>query len=452
MPHRDDITAASRRATLLESLRETYGKSRTKDRHVRPANPEKIDSYDFSKHAAYSEVRIAKAAARTLSLASPFFRVSEAARPCEVRINGRWVINFASYDYLGLNQSEAVRLAVEAGTRDWGVSATASRLVGGERTAHVGLEKQLAEFVGTESALALVSGHATNVAIIRTLVGPGDLVLVDSLAHNSIYEGIRASGANHVSFPHNDADWVNEYLKKNAGGYGNTLVIVEGLYSMDGDTPALAHFVKVKQRHRSWLMIDEAHSIGVLGATGRGICEERDVNSRDVEIIMGTLSKSLCSCGGFVAGSESLIDLLRYKAPGFVYSVGLSAPNTAAAQAALTKISAHPEYVSELRNACVEFFSIARSLSLNTGESEGFAICPVIIGDSLRAVWVSNRLLTKGFNVLPIITPAVPDRSARLRFFINRKHRPEDMRVALEATADLIKHSSSMSVQDLAAG
>ena len=452
MSHPDNAPGAKRRSQLLDRLRETHGRARPQATSRRSVAGEIAGSFDFSRHAAYSEVKIAKAAGETLSLASPFFRTAEDVRPTELKIDGRWVKNFASYDYLSLNQSRAVRSAVKERVDDWGISATASRLVGGERALHAALEEQLASFIGTENALVMVSGHATNMAILRTLLAPGDLILVDALAHNSIYEGIRASGAAHVTFPHNNLDWVDEYLAANRSRYKNALIAIEGLYSMDGDTPNLPGFIDVKQRHRTWLMVDEAHSIGVLGATGRGICEERGVDPHNVEIIMGTLSKSFCSCGGFVAGSEALTDLLRYKAPGFVYSVGLSTPNTAAAQASLQEISEHPEYVVELREKCAEFQSIAKSLNLNTGDSEGFAVCPVIIGDSLRSVWVSNQLLESGYNVLPIITPAVPDRSARLRFFLNRDHDMIIIRSVLEETARLIDQATSMSVMDLASG
>ncbi|MBT8460231.1 MAG: pyridoxal phosphate-dependent aminotransferase family protein, partial [Boseongicola sp.] len=288
MPQKDDTSNATQRVKLLGSLRKSYGSSRPKleDRPAR--KKDRASSFDFSRHAAYSEVRIARAAAETLSLASPFFRVSEGVRGTEVMISGRWVTNFASYDYLSLNQSSAVCQAVKDDVDDWGVSATASRLVGGERKGHADLEKRLADFVGTESTLTMVSGHATNLAVIRTLLGAGDLILVDALAHNSIYEGIRASGASHVTFPHNDYDWVDQYLTTNGARYENTLIAVEGLYSMDGDTPDLPKFVEIKQRHEAWLMVDEAHSLGVLGANGKGICEESGVDPRQIEVIMGT--------------------------------------------------------------------------------------------------------------------------------------------------------------------
>ncbi len=452
MPHQNSAGKARDRASLLDSLRENQGNKRVGIGGGRVAEVRKAPAFDFSHHPAYEEVRIARAAAETLSLASPYFRVSSEVRSTEVKIADRWVTNFASYDYLSLNLSDAVRDAVTSAVRTAGVSATASRLVGGEREEHVTLERRIAEFIGTQSALAMVSGHATNMAVIRTLLGSRDLVLIDSLAHNSIYEGVLASGAARVSFPHNDATWVEEHLATHRASFDNVLIVTEGLYSMDGDTPDLARFVDIKRRNGAWLMIDEAHSIGVLGKTGRGICEEQGVDPRDVEIIMGTLSKSFCSCGGFVAGSANLIDLLRYKAPGFVYSVGLSTPNVAAALAALDLISAAPDYVASLREYCAMFKESANKLGLDTGTCEGFAVCPVVLGDSLKTVWLSNQLLDAGFNVLPIIAPAVPDKRARLRFFLNRNHQPETMQAVLQTTAELLDRASSMSVTDLVGG
>ena len=452
MPQLSSTPKSSEQRSLLDNLRELHaGKRPAKPPRATPADADG-SAFDFSTHPAYSEVKIAKAAGTALGLRSPFFRVAEAVEGTGIKIDGRWVKNFASYDYLSLNRSEAVRERACAAIGEWGVSATASRLVGGERTLHADLETRLARFIGTEAALAMVSGHATNLAVIKTLLGANDLVLVDSLAHNSIYEGIRASGAAHATFPHNDFRWVDDHLSDMRSRFNNVLIVVEGLYSMDGDVPDLAGFVQVKKRHGAWLMVDEAHSLGVLGATGRGICEAQSIAPEQVEVIMGTLSKSFCSCGGFIAGSHALIDLLRYRAPGFVYSVGLSSPNAAAASAALDQLDAEPERVRELRTLCLAFREKATALGLDVGESQGYAICPVIIADSLKAVWIANRLLDAGFNVLPIIAPAVPDKSARLRFFLNRAHDEASIDAVLAATAALREKVNSMSITEMAAG
>lgn len=452
MSHPARPNDAVKNSALLDNLRQTHAKRRPMPLKEKPSPAKNAGAYDFSRHPAYGEVKIAKAAAETLSLGSPFFRVTDDVRSTALHIDGTWLSNFASYDYLSLNLSDAVRSAAAQAVSEFGVSATASRLVGGERSLHKTLETKISDFMGTKASLVLVSGHATNMAIIRTLLGAGDLIVVDALAHNSIYEGVLASGAAHVTFPHNDFDWVERYLERVRLDFKNVLIVVEGLYSMDGDTPDLKRAVDLKDHNGAWLMVDEAHSIGVLGATGRGICEEQGVDPNRIEIIMGTLSKSFCSCGGFVTGSEALIDLMRYKAPGFVFSVGLSTPNTAAAIAAIETISAEPERVQRLREVGKEFVSIARELDLDTGDSEGFAVCPVIIGDSLKAVWIANQLMSRGFNVLPIIAPAVPNQSARLRFFLNHDHTASMMRAVLKETRDLVDQVKTLSVVDMGTG
>lgn len=438
------------RYSVVESLRGLHGQTR----HVPTAGvtPKPLinsAATDFRTLPAHRAVQLAQAAAEALGLPSPFFREIEKTEDTRVQIDGRWVDNFASYDYLSLNRSAPVALAVEQAVRSHGVSATASRLVGGNHCLHGILERALAGFVGSEAALAFVSGHATNQALLRTLVGPKDLVAVDALAHNSVFEGIRISGAEHFTFPHNDWEALDRRLTDVREAFGRVLIVVEGLYSMDGDLPDLESFVAVKLRHSAWLMVDEAHSLGVLGPSGRGICEETGVDPRAIDVIMGTLSKSLCSAGGFVAGSQDLIDLMRYQAPGFVYSVGLSIPNTAAALAALLALQGDASPVGRLRQIGLYFQSQAAALGLDTGLAQGTAISPIIIGDSLKAVWISARLLESGFNVLPIIAPAVPERSARLRFFLNAEHRKEQVDAVLERVAELVAEANSSSFSGL---
>lgn len=395
----------------------------------------------FSDLEAHERISLAKNAAARFGLPSPFFREIETSLGTHVTIAGASVINFAAYDYLSLNQSGGLVEAVQNATARWGVSATASRLVGGEHAYHRALERDLAAFLGTEDAVTFVSGYLTNASAIRTLVSQGDLVLVDARAHHSIYEGIRISGAEHLSFPHNDDSWVERYLDVNRARFRHVLIVIEALYSMDGDLPDLCRFANLKDQFGAWLMVDEAHSIGVLGKTGRGLCEEQDVPPERIDVRMGTLSKAFCSCGGFLAGTRELTDLLRYTAPGFVYSVGLSAPNAAAAAHALSVLDREPHRVARLRELSRHFQTLARQLGLDTGDSAAFAVQPILIGDSLRATWISNMLLAEGFNVLPIIAPAVPNQGARLRFFLNAAHDETMLRDALAATAALVERS-----------
>ena len=397
---------------------------------------------DFSTLSHLKQVSIARGTGSVLGFENPFFRRIERLDGIRAMIGGAWIQNFASYDYLSLNNDPRIAAAVADAVKDFGVSATASRLVGGDRPLHGELETRLARFLGTEDAIVTVSGHATNLAIIRTLMGPGDLVVADAFAHNSVFEGIRASGAAHATFAHNDLDQLSEKLDKTRDRYERVLIVAEGLYSMDGDVPDLAGLIALKERHEAWLMLDEAHALGVLGSEGRGSAEEAGIDVGKIDILMGTLSKALCSCGGYVAGCRDLVDALRYAAPGFVYSVGLSVPNAAAANAALHILEQEPERVAALRARSGQFRAAAQSAGLDTGGARGFAVAPVIIGDSLRAVWASNALLDRGVNALPIIAPAVPNKSARLRFFLNAHHPEEVVAKAVALTAEVVSEAA----------
>ena len=194
----------------------------------------------------------------------------------------------------------------------------------GERLLHQELEQEIVEFLGVEDCIVYVSGHATNVTTIGHLFNSQDLIFYDSLSHNSILQGCALSGAKTVPFPHNNWQALNEMLQDQRQHYRRVLIVIEGIYSMDWGYPALPRFIELKQRHKALLMVDEAHSIGVLGQQGRGISEFFVLQPADVDLWMGTLSKAFASCGGYIAGSKALVNYLKYTAPGFVYSVGLS--------------------------------------------------------------------------------------------------------------------------------
>ena len=213
---------------------------------------------------------------------------------------------------------------------------------------------------------------------------------------------------------------------------------MEGVYSMDGDFPQLPKFIDVKQRYKSWLMVDEAHSIGTMGKTGRVISEHFGIDPRSVDIWIVTLSKSFGSCGGYIAGCQELVEYLRYTAPGFVFSVGLSPPNAAASLASLAVLRKHPERVQTLQARAKLFLSEAKRYRLNTGESGQTAVIPLITGNSLHALLLSRKLFEKGINVQPILYPAVEESAARLRFFINSTHSEEQIRYAVAAAAEAL--------------
>jgi 8-amino-7-oxononanoate synthase len=371
---------------------------------------------------------------REYQVADPFFREQEGRAGATTWIDGREVLNFSSYDYLGLNHVPSVAAAAKVAIDQYGTSVSASRLVAGERRILRDLERRLADVYDAEDAVAFVSGHATNVGVISTLMRPQDLVLYDSLCHSSILVGTKLSGAVRRAFPHNDLAALERMLEEAAADYERVLIVVEGLYSMDGDVPDLKRLVEIKRRHGAWLMVDEAHALGVLGATGRGLAEHTGVDPHEVDIWMGTLSKTLAGAGGYIAGSASLIELLKLSVPGFIYSVGLSPPLAGAAIESLAVMAREPERTERLKRNGALFLETARAAGLDTGLGEGYAVCPVLIGDSLRAAKLCEVLLQEGINVSPIIYPAVPIQAARLRFFITSAHTEEQIRTAVATT------------------
>jgi 8-amino-7-oxononanoate synthase len=401
---------------------------------ARPSSASSPKAADFTQLPAYQELKTQRGAAALLQIDDPFFRTHDARAGATSRIASRQVVNFASYDYLGLNQHPDVGAAAKAAIDAFGTSVSASRLVAGERPFHRELEAKIASFYGVENAVAFVSGHATNVTAISALVGRNDLVITDALIHNSAVVGAELSGAARRSFPHSDLQALETILAESRAQHRNVLIAVEGLYSMDGDVPDLPRLIDIKNRHGAWLMVDEAHALGVLGARGRGIAEHFGIDPRGVDIWMGTLSKTLASCGGFIAGSTALVDILKCSGSGFVYSVGMAPPVAAAAIAAFDLIDREPERIARLQENCTAFLAKAKAAGLDTGLGQGFAVVPIMVGDSLRAAKLAERLLDHGINVMPIVYPAVPMQAARLRFFISAEHTEEQIDTAIAAT------------------
>ncbi len=389
----------------------------------------------FDTMPGYQQVAILRQMREQLHIASPFFRVHDGVAGATTQIGDKTYVNFANYNYLGFSGSADVSARAKAAIDQFGTSASASRMVAGERPVHAALERALAALYDVDDCVAFVSGHATNVTVIGALFGPSDLVVHDALAHNSVVQGAQLSGAKRLTFPHNDWQALDELLARVRGDYRRVLIAIEGLYSMDGDYPQLDRFIEIKRRHAAFLMVDEAHSLGVLGETGRGVREHFGIDGRDVDIWMGTLSKTLGGCGGFIAGEQALIDILRHLAPGFLYSVGLAPALAAASLASIEGMLAEPQRVAQLRERGRQFLDEAAGIGLNTGTSAGYAVIPVITGSSRKAVEWSNALFERGINVQPIFYPAVEEKLARLRFFICSTHTSDHVHAAIDALA-----------------
>lgn len=393
--------------------------------------PEKF--YRFHLHPGYQQLRVIHDTAAKLGVGNPYFKVHDGIAGVTTRIGGREFLNFASYNYLGLCGDPRVSRAAKEAIDTYGTSVSASRLVAGERGIHRELEQAIAAAYEAEDAAVFVSGHATNVTVIGHLFGPRDLILHDALIHNSVLQGIRLSGAHRLPYPHGDWAALDSILADQRRRYERVLIVIEGLYSMDGDYPDLPRFVDVKRKHRALLMVDEAHSFGVMGKTGLGIREHFGWPSRSVDIWMGTLSKSLASCGGFIAGETALVEHLKFLASGFLYSVGMAPPVAASALAALQCMRAEPERVTTLQQRGVFFRDSARAAGVDVGNCAGFSIVPVITGSSAKAVRLSHALFERGIHVQPILYPAVPEKAARLRFFLNSGHTEEQIRETVRA-------------------
>lgn len=410
------------------------------ERHTRKGIPEgqeiPEEYYRFDRTQEYLQLRQKIGLYEATGMPNPFFHVHERVTNDTTQIAGRELINFSSYNYLGTSGDPAVSQAAKDAVDHFGTSVSASRLVSGEKSLHRELERAIASFVGAQDAIVYVGGHATNETTIGHLFGPGDLILHDALAHNSILQGAILSGARRRSFPHNDYRVLDELLTELRRQYRRVLVAIEGVYSMDGDYPDLPKFIEVKKRHKAFLMVDEAHSMGVMGPHGRGIGEFYEVDSGDVDLWMGTLSKAMGSCGGYIAGCREVVEYLKYTAPGFVYSVGLSPPNAAAALASLKLIEEEPDRVARLMDRSKEFLALAKELGLNTGTSHNTPVVPVITGNSLVALQLSQALRDRGINVQPIMYPAVEEKAARLRFFITALHTSEQVRTTVNAVSE----------------
>ncbi|GAB2997228.1 type I polyketide synthase [Mycobacterium bourgelatii] len=392
--------------------------------------------YDISEFAEVKALAERIAHVEAAGIENPYFVVNDGITDATSIVNGVEVINFSSFNYLGMSGHPAVAEAMTDAVRRWGSSCSASRLLAGEKPIHRDLELELAKLLGTQDALALVNGHATNVTVIGHLLGEGDLVIHDSLAHDSIVQGCKLSGATRRPFPHNNPAALDEVLTNIRHQYRRVLIIIEGVYSQDGDIADLPAFIDVKRKHQALLMIDEAHSIGVLGATGGGIGEYFDVDRGAVELWSGTMSKALAACGGYVAGTNELIQYLKYTTPGFIFSGGIPPSIAAAALAAIRTMHSEPEHLVRLRELSMLFLRLAREAGLDTGDSLGTPIVPCIVGDSMTALKLSNALLKRGVNVNPILYPAVPEDKARLRFFITSCHSEDQIRYTIKVLTE----------------
>lgn len=368
-----------------------------------------------------------------LKVINPYFQPHQGINGNRVRIRDREYINFSSYNYLGLSGDPDVSNAAKAAIDQYGTSVSASRVASGEIPLHGDLEREIAGMVGVDACLVFNSGWGTNVTTIGSLCNENDLLLHDAFIHNSTLTGCMLAGGRRMAFPHNDMVALASLLEAHRANYQRVFIFVEGVYSMDGDIVDLPALLQLKEQYQCILMVDEAHSFGVIGKDGRGVSQHFNVDPGRVDIWMGTLSKSLASCGGYIAGSRGLIDYLKYAMPGFVYSAGITPQDTAAALAALRKLRMEPQRVRTASARASYFHRLTSAAGFNTGSSGDAAIVPVILGNSDLAMALSDALFRHGIIVHPIGYPAVEHAAARLRFFISSLHTEEEIVRTVEA-------------------
>lgn len=356
-------------------------------------------------------------------------RIISTPQGVEINVDGKALINFSSNDYLGLaNHPDIIRSFKEAADK-YGVGSGSAHLICGHSQCHHALEQELAEFTGRERALLFSTGYMANMGVISALLGRGDQVFQDRLNHASLLDGGLLSGARFKRYLHNDiADLANKIKPIE----GRTLIVTDGIFSMDGDIAPLVKLAALAADKNAWLMVDDAHGLGVLGKTGAGVLQDISLTQQDVPILMGTLGKGLGTFGAFVAGSEVLIETLIQKARSYVFTTALPAAVAEATRTSLKLVITENWRRDKLNSLITRFQTGASQLGLPVMLSST-AIQPVLIGESQRALEISEVLLNKGFLVTAIRPPTVPKDEARLRITFSANHQEQHIDQLLDA-------------------
>jgi 8-amino-7-oxononanoate synthase len=354
--------------------------------------------------------------------------ISELRGGARVLVNGREMGMYASYSYLGLVGHPHINRAAKQAIDHYGTGTHGVRTLAGSLVIHEELEETIAAFKRAEAAITYTSGYATNLSVISTLLGRNDYVISDKLNHASIVDGCMMSGAKFLRFRHNDMPALESRLQQIPDG-STKLVVSDAVFSMDGDLVDFPGMVELCRKYHAWLMIDEAHSVGVLGKTGRGI-EEHFGMEGAIDINMGTLSKTIPSVGGYVAGRKDLVDYLRHSSRAYIFSAALPPAQAAAAKAAFDVILDEPWRVDKLRLNSRQFIDGLKQRGFSTLFTET-AIVPVICGEDQTAYRMTREAQHRDVFVLPVVSPAVPPELARLRATVTAAHEPQEIERAM---------------------
>ena len=362
-------------------------------------------------------------------------RVVENPQGRELQVSGRRLLNFCSNDYLGLANDPRVREAFKQGVDDWGVGSGASHLICGHTRAHHELEEALADFVGRPRALLFSTGYAANMGAINSLVGVGDFVFQDRLNHASLLDGGWISRATVAWFEHGDTGDLARQLHSVAAQSGGKLVVSDGIFSMDGDACAVDQLIQVAREHSAWIMIDDAHGLGVYGENGCGLVDPRRYSTGDIPVLVGTLGKAFGTAGAFVAGEASLIELLVHKARNYVFSTALPSAVAVATLRSL-EIAIDEEWRRDRLRALIQQFREGlQNIGLAVGSSHS-PIQPLVVGAPETAVQFSAALEQRGILISAIRPPTVPEGTSRLRITLTAAHTPGDVDRLLDALSE----------------
>jgi glycine C-acetyltransferase len=358
-----------------------------------------------------------------------YLQAAEAVEGSHVTIKGRRMLQFASYAYLNLLGHPKIQAAAQAALEEFGSGTHGVRVLAGTTRIHVELEQTIAKFKGTDDAIALSSGYVTNLGTIAALLGRNDVVISDKLNHASIVDGCLLSRAKFVRFEHNNMESLEKALVE-APKRAGKLVVVDAVFSMDGDVINLPEVSRLCRKHNALLMVDEAHSLGVLGETGRGIQQHFGLEENQIDIQMGTLSKTIPSVGGYIAGNTELITYLRHSIRAFVFSAALPPAAAAAATTSFEVIEGEPERVKTLQANVNYFINGLQERGFNTLNTET-PIVPIIAGDDERAWMMAKLSQEQDIFVLPIVSPAVPAGTSRIRANVTAGHTLEEIEQAM---------------------
>ena len=366
----------------------------------------------------------------------PYFRVIESDQDTEVVINGKKVLMFGSNAYLGLTNHPKIKEASIAAIKKYGTGCAGSRFLNGTLDLHIELEKRLAEFVGKQDAIIYSTGFQVNLGVVSCVTGREDYILWDELDHASIIEGHRLSFSQKMKFKHNDMESLEAQLAKCEPNKVK-LIVVDGVFSMEGDVANLPEIVRLAKKYNANVMVDEAHGLGVFGRQGRGTCDHFGVVD-DVDLIMGTFSKSLASIGGFIAADEEIINYLRHNSRSYIFSASSTPSATAAALAALNIMIAEPERIENLWTITNYALDGFRSMGLEIGHTSS-PIIPLFVRDNDKTFTVTRDLFDEGIFVNPVIAPAVAPQDTLIRFSLMATHTKEQVDIAFDKIGKCFK-------------